>query len=131
MRPGEKPGAVPLYHAAMDEFHDLAAHLIDENPEHVNARTEREDATMHAAMNTMRTQSICALLCLSNWSRLGYVRDTMGVPILFPLPLSVLSTFWWLPHFGPAVSPSSSVPSPQDVRGLPMPPRYTAPAGGH
>ena len=38
----------------MDEFHDSAAHLIDEHPEHVNARTEREDATMHAATNTMQ-----------------------------------------------------------------------------
>jgi hypothetical protein len=50
----EKPEAVPLYHAAMDEFYDLAAHLIDKHPERVNARTEREDATMHAATNTMQ-----------------------------------------------------------------------------
>ena len=36
LRP-EKPGAVPLYHAARLGFRDLAAHLIAEHPEHVNA----------------------------------------------------------------------------------------------
>jgi ankyrin repeat protein len=34
----EKPEAVPLYHAAMLGFCDLAEHLIAEHPEHVNAR---------------------------------------------------------------------------------------------
>jgi hypothetical protein len=33
----EKPEAVPLYHAARLGFRDLAAHLIAEHPEHVNA----------------------------------------------------------------------------------------------
>jgi ankyrin repeat protein len=49
MRP-EKPGAVPLYHAAWHGFRDLAAHLIAEHPEHVNARYEvyMETTAMHA-----------------------------------------------------------------------------------
>ena len=47
----EKPGAVPLYHAARLGFHDLAAHLIAEHPEHVNARNDWEEqgTAIHAA----------------------------------------------------------------------------------
>ena len=48
MRP-EKPGAVPLYHAARLGFRDLAAHLITEHPEQVNAKNDWEDTAMHAA----------------------------------------------------------------------------------
>ncbi|KAN0118150.1 hypothetical protein V8E52_005411 [Russula decolorans] len=48
MRP-EKPRAVPLYHAAWLGFRDLAAHLIAEHPEHVNARGYYEETTIHAA----------------------------------------------------------------------------------
>ena len=45
----EKPGAVPLYHAARLGFRELAAHLVAEHPEHVNARDDRESTMMHAA----------------------------------------------------------------------------------
>jgi hypothetical protein len=48
MRP-EKPGAVPLSHAAWLGFRDLAAHLIAEHPEHVNARGDWAETAMHAA----------------------------------------------------------------------------------
>ena len=50
----KKSEAVPLYHAKMNEFHNLAAHLINEHPEHVNAKTEQKNAMMHAVMNTMQ-----------------------------------------------------------------------------
>jgi hypothetical protein len=45
----EKPGAVPLLYAAWHGFRDLAAHLIAEHPEHVNARDVRGLTAMHAA----------------------------------------------------------------------------------
>jgi hypothetical protein len=45
----EKPEVVPLYHAARLGFHDLAAHLIAERPEHVNARNYEQDTAMHRA----------------------------------------------------------------------------------
>ena len=45
----EKPGAVPLYHAARLGFHDLAAHLIVEHPEHVDGRGNWDRTAMHAA----------------------------------------------------------------------------------
>ena len=48
----ENPRAVPLYHAARLGFHDLAARLIAEHPEHVDARADvgnQEDTMMHAA----------------------------------------------------------------------------------
>jgi hypothetical protein len=48
MRP-EKPGAVPLFHAARLGFRDLAAHLIAEHPEHVNARNYQQATAMYAA----------------------------------------------------------------------------------
>ena len=45
----EKPGAVPLYHAARLGFRDLAEHLIAKHPEHVNASGGEEVTPMHAA----------------------------------------------------------------------------------
>jgi ankyrin repeat protein len=48
MRP-ETPTAVPLYHAAMLGFRDLAEHLIAKHPEHVSARGRREATPMHVA----------------------------------------------------------------------------------
>ena len=50
----KKSKAVPLYHVKMNEFHNLAAHLINKHPEHVNARIEQKNAMMHAVMNTMQ-----------------------------------------------------------------------------
>ena len=44
-----KPQAVPLYYVARLGFHDLAAHLIAEHPEHVNARGGWEVTPMHTA----------------------------------------------------------------------------------
>jgi hypothetical protein len=62
MRP-EKPGAVPLYHAARLGFRDLAADLIAEHPEHVvNARTDRDDTVMHAATNGGNPDIVSLLL---------------------------------------------------------------------
>ena len=61
MRP-EKPGAVPLYHAARLGFHDLAAHLIIEHPEHVNAKNNSEDTAMHAATKGGYTEIVSLLL---------------------------------------------------------------------
>jgi hypothetical protein len=47
----EEPRTVPLYYAAKHGFRDLAAHLITEHPEHVNARNKEnfEETAMHAA----------------------------------------------------------------------------------
>ncbi len=58
----EKPRAVPLYHAARLGFHDLAAHLIAEHPEHVNARTDRKDTVMHAATHGGNTDIVSLLI---------------------------------------------------------------------
>ena len=46
-----KPGAVPLYHATRLGFRDLAARLIAEHPEHVNARDNWERTALYAAAN--------------------------------------------------------------------------------
>jgi hypothetical protein len=61
MRP-EKPGAVPLYHAAWLGFRDLAAHLIAEHPEHANAMDDREEPTIHAAAKGGNTDILSLLL---------------------------------------------------------------------
>jgi hypothetical protein len=61
MRP-EKPRAVPLYHAAWLGFRDLAAHLIAEHPEHVNARGHCEETTIHAATQGGNTDIVLLLL---------------------------------------------------------------------
>ena len=61
MRP-EKPEAVPLYHAARLGFRDLAAHLIDNHPEHVNARNYWEESAMHAAAVEGNTEIASLLL---------------------------------------------------------------------
>ena len=45
----EKPEAVPLYYVARLGFCDLAKHLIDSHPEHVNARGGADVTPMHAA----------------------------------------------------------------------------------
>ncbi|KAN0125672.1 Ankyrin repeat-containing domain protein [Russula decolorans] len=58
----EKPGAVPLYHAARFGFRYLATHLIAENPEHVNARENWEDTAMYAAMEGGNTNILSLLL---------------------------------------------------------------------
>jgi len=50
MRP-EDPEAVPLYHASILGFRDLAEHLIVEHPEHVNTRGGRHETPMHAAVH--------------------------------------------------------------------------------
>jgi ankyrin repeat protein len=64
MRP-EQPGAVPLHFAARLGFHDLAAHLIAEHPEHVNARNDWDGlkrTTMHAASAGRNTDILSLLL---------------------------------------------------------------------
>jgi hypothetical protein len=61
MRP-EKPEAVPLYHAARLGFYGLAAHLIAEHPEHVNARDDRNHTAMYAATNGGNTDILSLLL---------------------------------------------------------------------
>ena len=80
MRP-EKPGAVPLYHAARLGFRDLAAQLIAEHPEQVNARDSWGDPTMYAATIGGNTDIISLLLehgadvddrCGGGWSSLHW-----------------------------------------------------------
>ena len=61
MRPG-KPRAVPLYRAARLGFRELAAHLIAQHPEHVNARDDREETTLHAATKGGNTEILSLLL---------------------------------------------------------------------
>ena len=63
MRP-EKPGAFPLFHAARLGFRDLAAHLIAEHPEHVNARTRDglKDTAIYAATKGGNTDILSLLL---------------------------------------------------------------------
>ena len=59
----EKPRSVPLYDAASLGFRDLAAHLITEHPEHVNAENELGiDTAMHAAAKGGYTNIISLLL---------------------------------------------------------------------
>jgi hypothetical protein len=58
----EKPGAVPLYHAAMFGLRDLAEHLITEHPEHVNARGGRHETPMHAAVEAGHANIISLLI---------------------------------------------------------------------
>ena len=45
----EKPSSVPLYHAARLGFRDLAAQLIAEHPERINAGDRKGFAPIHAA----------------------------------------------------------------------------------
>ena len=61
MRP-EKPGAVPLYYAARLAFRDLAARLIADHPEHVNARGYRGESLIHAATHGGNTDILSLLL---------------------------------------------------------------------
>ena len=61
MRP-EKPQAVPLYHAARLGFRDLAAHLIADHPEHVNASDNPDETAMHAATKQGYTDIVSLLL---------------------------------------------------------------------
>ena len=61
MRP-EKPGALPLYHAARHGFRDLAAQLIAEHPEHVNARDVWGDTMLNAATTGGNTDVLSLLL---------------------------------------------------------------------
>jgi ankyrin repeat protein len=58
----EKPQAVPLYYAARLGFHDLAAHLIAEHPEHVNARGGLEVTPMHVAAHAGHADILSLLL---------------------------------------------------------------------
>ena len=63
MRP-KKPCAVPLFHAARLGFCNLAEHLIDEHPEHVNARSRTlgEDTPMHIAAGKGKVKIFALLL---------------------------------------------------------------------
>ncbi len=61
MRPG-KHRTVPLYYAVWLGFRDLAAHLIADHPEHVDAGTDQGDTAMHAATDRGNTGLISLLL---------------------------------------------------------------------
>jgi ankyrin repeat domain-containing protein 50 len=61
MRP-EKPKAVPLYHAAMLGFRDLAEHLIAEHPEQVNARGGLEVTPLHVAASAGHSDILSLLI---------------------------------------------------------------------
>jgi ankyrin repeat protein len=70
----EKPGAVPLYLAARLGFHDLAAHLIAEHPEHVNARDDwdnLEETVMHAATKGGNHDTLSLLLDQLNTTQMS------------------------------------------------------------
>src|SRR5882757_1187723 len=58
----EKPIAVPLFRAAMLGFRDLAAHLIAEHPEHLNASNGLYGTAMHAAADRGNTNILSLLL---------------------------------------------------------------------
>jgi hypothetical protein len=58
----EKPGAVPLYYAALLGFRDLAEHLIAKHPEHVNARGGYEETPMHVAAKAGHADILSLLL---------------------------------------------------------------------
>jgi ankyrin repeat protein len=58
----EKPDAVPLYHAALLGFRDLAEHLIAKHPEHVNARGGYEGIPMHVAARAGHADILSLLL---------------------------------------------------------------------
>jgi ankyrin repeat protein len=58
----EKPGAVPLYHAARLGFRGLAEHLIAEHPEHINAGDEAGFAPIHTAARTGHVDILALLL---------------------------------------------------------------------
>ena len=58
----EKPKKAPLYHAARLGFRDLAAHLIAEHPEHLNARDGWGETAMHAAAGGGHTDIVSLLL---------------------------------------------------------------------
>src|SRR6267154_242273 len=58
----EKPIAVPLFRAAMLGFRDLAAHLIAEHPEHLNASNGFCGTAMHAAAFRGNTDIVSLLL---------------------------------------------------------------------
>jgi ankyrin repeat protein len=61
MRP-EKPRAVPLHHAAWLGFRDLAAHLIAEHPEHMDARDYWKCTAIHVAAKRGNTDIVSLLL---------------------------------------------------------------------
>jgi hypothetical protein len=44
------PRGSPLYYASLSGFRDLAAHLVDENPQHVNARVGQNRSPLVAAL---------------------------------------------------------------------------------
>jgi hypothetical protein len=58
----ERPGASPLYYAAMLGFRDLAEHLISKHPEHVNAWGGWELTPMHIAASEGHTDIVLLLL---------------------------------------------------------------------
>jgi ankyrin repeat protein len=58
----EEPEAVPLYHAAMLGFRDLAVHLIAAHPGHVNARGGSEVTAMHVAAREGHADILSLLL---------------------------------------------------------------------
>ena len=61
MRP-EKPGSFPLFYAAGFGFRDLAAHLIAEHPEHVNAMSDSKNTAIHMATDGGHTDIVSLLL---------------------------------------------------------------------
>ena len=55
-------GGVPLYHAARLGFRDLAAHLIAEHPEYMNAESSWRQIVMHAAAKGGNTDIFSLLI---------------------------------------------------------------------
>ena len=76
----EKPGAVPLYYAAMLGFRDLAEHLIAEHPEHITARGGDAVTPMHVGAMAGHIDILSLLL---NHGADVDVRDIYGVTPLY------------------------------------------------
>jgi ankyrin repeat protein len=88
MRP-EKPRAVPLYHAALHGFRDLAAHFIAKSPEHVNARGYLGRTGMHAAATRGHTDIL--LLLLEHNAEVDGLDDYGATPLHFASYSGILS----------------------------------------
>ena len=56
------PYPVPLYYAALCGFHDVAEHLVDAHPQHINARGGKRVTPLHAAVDNGHLSVVMLLL---------------------------------------------------------------------
>jgi ankyrin repeat protein len=74
-----KPGAVPLYYAAMLGFCNLAEYLIAKHPKHINARGGNEATPMHVAARAGHVDVLSLLL--EHGADVDVRNDTGGTPL--------------------------------------------------